>query len=397
MATAASSSARRRSAAAQSTAAAAPGLGATEAPSSTPPRKWIVDARYDRLFLWIAWLVPIALWAVAASIDTVFPGSAADPHPPYGLLAAFIVFVLLDNSHQVATLPLTVFDPETMRRSSRVYLGGALAIGGTAIVLSQFPGSFALQVWTSLVVYWGAWHIIRQHYGFLRLYQARDKPADANLARAEVWALYSGAAFPYFLNLANGWAGADAVGATIYRVPVPAWSPWAVLAVFIASMAYVLASAARSALSGLRVPATRLLHVVLVVSNFWLGLLWFGRDNILLAVLFITSYHDVQYHAVVWLVGRKRVAPESAPVLPAVRRVFASTGVFAAAILAGALAQGLLRNDFRLASSVLPESAATAALFALFSSYSYMHYFFDSRMWKLSSDARLRNELGLSK
>jgi hypothetical protein len=128
---------------------------------------WIVDARYDRLFLWIAWLVPIALWAIAASVDTIFPGTEANPHPPYGLLAALVVFMLLDNSHQVATLPLTVFDPQTMQRASRVYLGGALAIGATAIVLSMYPGSFAAQLWTSLVIYWGAWHIIRQHYGFL--------------------------------------------------------------------------------------------------------------------------------------------------------------------------------------------------------------------------------------
>jgi hypothetical protein len=380
-----------------SAASAARPRSASPATATAVRTPWIVDARYDRLFLWIAWLVPIALWAIAASVDTVFPGTEANPHPPYGLLAALVVFMLLDNSHQVATLPLTVFDPQTMQRASRVYLGGALAIGGTAIVLSMFPGSFAAQLWTSLVIYWGAWHIIRQHYGFLRLYQARDKPADANLARAEVWALYSGAAFPYFLNLANGWAAVGGIGATLYRLPVPAWSPWLVLAVFVASLSYVLVSAARSRLAGAHVPVTRLLHVLLVVSNFWMGLLWFGRDNIILAVLFITSYHDLQYHAVVWFVGRRRVAPASAPVFPAVRRIFASAGVFVAAILAGALVQALLRNDFQIAAGVLPESAATAALFALFSSYSYMHYFFDGKMWKLSSDARLRAELGLSK
>jgi len=348
-------------------------------PAATP---YIAGPGYDQLFLWGAWCVPLVLWAIAVSL-------------PYGLLIALVLFVLLDNSHQVATLPLTILDPATMRRSAPVYLGGAAAIGGAAIAISFFPGSFVAQLWASLVVYWGAWHIIRQHYGFLRLYQSRDAPSDALVARAEVWALYSGASFPYFLNLSHGWASEEGIGAMLYRVPVPTWSPWIVLAVFVGSFGVVLLDALRRARSRKPLVSRRLLHLLLVVSNFWIGLLWVGRDNLILAVLFITSYHDLQYHAVVWLVGRKRSGTAAEPVFPAVRRMFASMTVFVVAVLAGALAQALLRNDFQLAGSLLPESAVTAAVFALFTSYSYMHYFFDSRMWKLSKDARLRAELGL--
>lgn len=374
--TATASSRNRRNASGASSPATASAVGAGSA--------WIVSPSYDQLFLWGAWLVPLALVTVAYSL-------------PYGLLVALVVFVLLDNSHQVATLPLTIFDPATMQRAARVYLGGAVAIGGAAAVISFYPDTFVSQLWASLVVYWGAWHIIRQHYGFLRLYQARDKPADARVAQAETWALYSGASFPYFLNLSQGWASQDGIGAMLYRVPVPAWSPWVVLAVFVVAMGVVLADAARRRRANGPFVSRRLLHLVLVVSNFWLGLLWFGRDNLILAVLFITSYHDLQYHAVVWLVGRKRARAEGEPVFPAVRRMFGSMGVFVAAILAGALVQAFLRNDFQIAGSVLPSSAVTTALFAVVTSYSYMHYWFDGKMWKLSTDARLRGELGLSR
>ena len=345
-------------------------------------KNWIVGPRYDQLFLWGAWCLPFGLCAIAYSL-------------PYGLLVALAIFVLLDNSHQVATLPLTVFDPATMRRSAAPYLGGAAAIGGAAIAISFFPGSFVSQLWASLVVYWGAWHIIRQHYGFLRLYQARDKPRSELVARAEVWALYAGASFPYFLNLSRGWASADGIGAMLYRVPVPAWSPWVVLALFDAAVAVVLSDAVRRVREGGPVVSMRLLHILLVVSNFWIGLLGVGRDNLILAVLFITSYHDLQYHAVVWHVGTKRTRAERERVHPWVRRVFMSTGAFAAAILVGALLQAFFRNDFQLAASVLPASAGSTAVFALVNSYAYMHYYFDGRMWKLSSDPRLRAELGL--
>jgi hypothetical protein len=75
--------------------------------------------------------------------------------------------------------------------------------------------------------------------------------------------------------------------------------------------------------------------------------------------------------------------------------MFATSGTFAVALLAGAVLESLLRNDFQLAGSVLPQSTATAAVFALFGSYSYVHYFFDGKMWKLSRDPRLRAELGV--
>src|SRR5262249_29707608 len=118
---------RRQAAAWTLTAGLAPtyvhAMARSRSPAAVLPSPWIVDRRYDALFLWAAWCVPFALVAVATAL-------------PYGLLLALTVFVLLDNSHQVASLPLTVFDPVTMRRAAPTYLGGAAAIGGTAIAVS---------------------------------------------------------------------------------------------------------------------------------------------------------------------------------------------------------------------------------------------------------------------
>lgn len=351
--------------------------------ATAPPCRWIVGPGYDQFFLAASWLVPFALWGVALTL-------------PYGLLVALAIFVLLDNSHQVATLPLTIFDPGSMQKSGRFYLGGIAVIGSTAVALSFFPGSLATRFWASLVLYWGAYHIIRQHYGFLRLYQARDKPVSERLARAEAVALYSGAAFPYLMNLSHGWA-AHGIGELLVRIPFPVWSAWLVLAIFVASMGFVLTDVVTRMAKGEDALSLRLLHLVLAVSNFWFALLLVGREDLILATLFITSYHDVQYHAIVWLVGHNRAANEAAPVVPAVRRMFASRTAFAAAIVVGALLQAFLRNDFQLASSLLPDAGAVnAAVFALFTSYSYMHYFIDGKMWKMGEDPRLRVELGLA-
>lgn len=371
----------RRPASARPSAAAA---SSAAKPAQAVASKWIVSPGYDQVFLFGAWCVPLVLYAVALAL----PGNI-------GLLVALTVFVLLDNSHQVATLPLTVFDPTTMRAHAPAYLGGAAAIGAAAVAQSFFPQSFASKLWTSLVLYWGAWHLIRQHYGFLRLYQHRDKPSSPRVAQAESLALYAGAVFPYFVSLSHESWSDDPLGKLLYRVPVPPWSAWVVFAVFAGAFAVMLADAASRVRRGESVFTPRFLHVLLVVSNFWMGLLWAGASNLLIAVLFITSYHDLQYHGVLWFVGKKRVAPADAPVYPLVRRMFSSMGVFVGAVVVGAILQALLRNDFQLVSQVLPASAVTTALFALVNSYAYMHYWFDGNMWKLSSDARLRAELGL--
>ncbi|HYC55625.1 MAG TPA: hypothetical protein VEL28_11900 [Candidatus Binatia bacterium] len=349
--------------------------------SADTSRKWIVDARYDQLFLLAAWALPLLLWAIAVWL-------------PYGLLIAFVLFVLLDNSHQVATLPLTIFDRGSMQRFGRFYVVGGILIAVTAIVLAFFPGTIPAKMWASLVLYWGAFHIIRQHYGFLRLYQARDKPSSDRVAKAEVIALYSGSAFPYLMNLSQGWIFTG-VGENLFRVPMPIEAAWAVLAIFAASFAYTLAAALQR---GAQELSLRLLHLVLVVSNFWLAILWVAPDDVLLAVLFITSYHDLQYHAIVWLVGRARSTSADTPVLRSVQMVFGSVAAFAATIVAGGLLQAFLRNDFQVAASVLPATPqANAVMFGLFTSYSYMHYLFDGKMWKMREDPRLRIELGLTR
>ena len=113
------------------------------------------------------------------------------------------------------------------------------------------------------------------------------------------------------------------------------------------ALAVVLGDAFSRSRGGKPKVSRRLLHLLLVVSNFWIGLLWAGRDNLILAVLFITSYHDLQYHAVVWFVGRKRSGNAAAPVFGAVRRMFGSMAIFVSVVVVGALLQAFLRNDFR--------------------------------------------------
>ena len=84
------------------------------------------------------------------------------------------------------------------------------------------------------------------------------------------------------------------------------------------------------------------------------ALLVVGREDILLAVLFLTSYHDVQYHAIVWLVGSRRSRGRSVPMRTSVRSMFGSVPAFAAAIVPlGVAAASFVRSSRTTALATL--------------------------------------------
>lgn len=343
---------------------------------------WIVSFKFDTVFFLLSWLLPWVLWGIVLFL-------------PNGLPIAFLLFILIDNSHRAATLPLTLLDRGCPPKMKQFYFRGMVIIASIAIILSNFPSSLFTHIWYSLVLYWGSYHIVRQHYGFLRLYQARNKPINAQYARAEIIALYSGLAFPLLLNLSYGWVF-QGRGSEFFRLPIPDGVAWIILSIFLIAMGFVFYGTVKERRSGIPL---RVVHLLLAISNFWIGILWVGRTDVFLAILFITSYHDIQYHAMVWLVGKRRYQDPTVSAYPLIRPLFRNVGVFIAVILIGGIIQEIFKGGFSNLG-ILPAIFGHSAYFekimiAVFASYTYMHYLFDSRLWKFNEDKRLQKEFEL--
>ncbi len=369
---------------------------------------WIIDRRSDLL-----WLVGGAAGGYA--MFYLHAGLHADM-----LVVWFWWFVLLDSPHFFATYARTYLDGEE-RRKRRSLLLGSLAlflIGPAVLVVSrllfrrQVGGSNApLLVLVGLVQLWAYWHVVRQHYGILALYQrkgADTAPADRRIDAA---LLYVGTIAPV---LAFGIRHPE-VRAALGLATAPS-DPTTARIVCAASAAVVVTAvlvfAARQAQRrrrGLSLNLPKLLFLAAVVSLHSLvcyhpaaltaPLLAFGA--------FVTVFHDVQYHAIVRFYQtncRGRVSDERNDFQARLRRSF---GLYASC----ALAQGAIFGFLGCALDLFPGCAPrlqTASIVVLdnitmrdvlacvFLGFTMHHYLLDQFIWRPSRDARLRRRLNLA-
>ncbi|MBM64949.1 MAG: hypothetical protein CMH55_01790 [Myxococcales bacterium] len=359
------------------------------------PGPWVVSPVYDQWFLLGAWLFPFGLLLLVALLEPTMGRLGA-------VASAYLVFQFVDCAHIFITWPILFGD-----RGIRARYGDSNLIIFAGIVLASIACTYSgrttqMVYWTSFL-FFGTWHNIRQHYGFLRLYQARTPSLDRQAARAEVLCLYGGTATAFFTNIHFGWLY-ESFGANVTWIQVPALVPCACFVVFLYGLIGALVGMWQRRRAGLPVGGPRLLHLFLVLSNFVLGLLVLTRGDLLLTVLFITSYHDLQYLPLVWHMGRRRYSSEQGAKENPLALLFRSGHFvyFLGALALGALihvtAVGQLSflNGLDFTAYALTDEPGLMNYVANgFIATSLAHFILDGRIWKFSEDPRLKDEFDL--
>ena len=348
--------------------------------AAAPLSPWIVTARYDLFFTLIAWLLPFALWAVASTGNT-------------GLLVAALTFLLIDTTHQMASLPITIFDREVLRANRAFYLVGIAGLLAIACTVATTRG-LAEQIWISLFVYWGIYHLIRQHIGFLRLYQVRGGMRDKRENSAQHICLYAGTAMAALFNLSRHMPMLDRAGIAHFNLREEFW--WAAAAIFAGALAVVVRDCYRRRSRDESIAWLPLGYILLVLSNFWVGLMFAGRDELIIGVFFVSAFHDFQYYAIVWFMARRRhqAEPRAAGPLSWVFTGRTALPYLVFIALGGVLIEVVqqrwapLRMALERVSPQLP-----VYVFAIFGSTQYIHFYLDQRAWRLRNDVRLRRDL----
>ena len=153
---------------------------------------------------------------------------------------------------------------------------GFFAIIGLSVLMTTL-GRTAQVLWWSVLSVEGC---LSHHPPALRIlaHLPRRHGARSSLARAEVGMLYSGTAFPYLLNLSQGWAHLTPWGTQCFQIPVPAVLAWGALGVFIACSVQVFWGWWLSFRSGQLGGWQRLMHFGSAIS-VTSGLDCFGRDR----------------------------------------------------------------------------------------------------------------------
>jgi len=337
---------------------------------------FLVSPRFDVAFFLASVAVPMLLWA----------GFAA------GWLtgvAVYALFQLVFNlPHNFQTWTLTALDPVDRARDGRrdlVALAVIVALFGGAMLLS--PDDVYPWLRDGLI-YWGYYHLVRQHYGFLALYQRKAGGAIPRWEQRLYPRLLEAICYlplvvrfrdPSLMTIRAG--GVE----TWVRHPVVPPAVWiAALALFAAAVLFVVGHHLVLLARGGRVVLPRLLLFLSITIAFGLADLVVG--DLIVAIAIVTAYHNLQYIGLVWFrtETRARLGLVDGNLFVAWLRDGRWARYLACAFGYGVviLAPRVIFRGVRVAE--LPITAVVA-----------LHYVVDARLWKGQRQPRLGVELGL--
>ncbi len=357
----------------------------------------------------------------------------------------FLWVVLLDSPHFFGTYSRTYFDREEWQRRRKLLLGSlAWFLVGPAVLGLSYLGyrlgweAYRVPFLAFLVFFnlWAYWHVVRQHYGILSLYRRKSgetDPVDFRIDRALIYvgllapfvafairhpearaALGLSEAFPAYPVLPEaGWRGRLAAlldsgywGALHWDhyVLALAWAAWlTIIAVF-------LLRQIQRWRAGLPLNGSKLLFLLALLPLYSLiGFSSLALSAPLLAFsAFVTIYHDIQYHAIVWFHHRNRyhrpgVDPNRFGLAVKISRSFLTymaCGIAMAVVFRflGCLLEVhpgcgplVLTSQHELFGTFSTRELVLAFLIG----FPMHHYFLDQYIWRPSRDESLRRDLKL--
>ncbi|MCE9670616.1 hypothetical protein LY474_22680 [Myxococcus stipitatus] len=367
--------------------------------SVAPRTAWLVDRRHDLIS---------TVGGLGASLALV------GLHV-WGGVSALVLWwawvLVLDGPHLFATVSRTYLDAREWGTRRRLLLGslawfgaGPLCFAVSVAVGSKLP--FVL--FLTFASLWAYWHVVRQHYGLMVLYQRKGGESSLVDRRLDGVTLYVGLLAPFVAFAVTHPSARRQLGLT----GAPTWESALAAACFALALAVVVTNAARQVWrwrAGQRVngPKLLMLGAALGLSAlvFWPSIA--ARMDFMMFAVAVTAFHNVQYHGVVWFYHRNRYHSPGADTAsfgwaPKVSQrflVYAACGVVFTLLYRGlgcgfgthpgcggfdsklALGAGLTLRDFM---------AGFIWGFALH------HYYLDQRIWRVSRDAGLNRDLRLT-
>lgn len=369
-----------------------------------PRSRWIVDARTD-----VAWFIAPVLAGYLFLCANRTLG-----------VSSFVLWwlwnVTLNGPHFWATVSRTYLDRDEWRARRALFLGslGWVLVGPLAILASiGFATPVPFVAFWIFQVLWAYFHVVRQHYGFMVLYQHLngENAGTANtvdfwsyhvlmLAPVVAWFLWN----PEFRTVTGRSTDASALESLVLPVTV---------AVLVAAAASFLANAIRGhrRTGRVNVPKALLLgaYVPLHVA-LMLHAVATGAYDVLLFQTVVTAPHNLQYLAIVWVHNRNRygaggaaharhgfaaIANASVARFAVCAAIFSLTIFYSRFYLEGldvpfgfgrfAWAESFVGGPFRVADVV---AAAWIGI-------AFNHQHLDQRIWKVSRDPAVVRDLRL--
>ena len=338
------------------------------APARAVSLRWIISARDD-----LVWFI-----GSVASSYLLFALYVTKLVPLVPLVLAWAV--LVDAPHVFGTFSRTYFDRAERAARPRLLWGSlAFFLVGPLMVLAGAGLLFFF-----LAALWAYYHLVKQHYGFMVLYKKKNQdlaPADNALDRLF---LLLALACPFILFIPR-----DA--AAMAKVPRALHSSLTQLAnaLLVVTLAIALAWLARQiqrAWQGQPLDVPKYLLLAAAIPMHWAVLLTPMPNKPVAIVAILTVYHNLQYHRLIWFHNQKyrsegSRARHGAAELISRRLVY----YVICGVLFGLWYQGP-RTLVGRSSDPGGLSLPMQMVAAFFWGYAFIHYYLDSKIWRVRRD-----------
>ena len=348
-------------------AAADPAIQIDASRPTHPPLRWIVSPRYDLCFFigsCVLTFLFYALYRGAGHLGWFLGGDQI-------LVTYFVFTAFFDHPHIFQTFARTHGDRMEFERRKTLHTWGIAGFiaAGVGVILMGWEGQLIV-----FAAIYGTWHIIRQHFGFLRLYKSLNGDKAALDNWLDYGTFYTGA-FACLLNDYSGQREAIQIyGDLKVRFPdLPSGMGEGLWAVFLALLVALGFRQVWLVATGRRPNLPKLLLMGAALTTHWF-VFFATATPFLVAEALETAYHDVQYQGWIMHYQRRRFQ---------VKHVVLKWGLVALAygVCVGAVETlGLMRPGL-------------AWLFVPFTMLVIWHYYVDGRIWKFSQDPELREML----
>lgn len=329
-----------------------------------PGPAWIISQRDD-----LTWFIGSALIGYAA-LALMWNGFPVFPLQVIWMLG-------IDGPHVLATVTRTYFD-----REARKDLGPALWSIVPFVLIGPIAGYFGqLSLFFLFAVCWQHFHIVKQHYGFVMLYKAKNKERDKFDLKLDRWFLLASLWVPLigFIIATRDWF--QPVSGTLYQVAV---------ILYLGLTAFWIARQVHKSAKNIPLNSPKLALICAVVPLQWFAFHHAaanGPDGIMRAGITLGLFHSLQYHRLLWFHNRNRYqAPEAAERNGLAARLATSPWLYMAVAIA---------LNFFL--SVLPVALAPVRDMAVAATWglAFTHYFLDSKIWRVNGNRDLAAALRL--
>lgn len=326
--------------------------------------KWLVSPRYDLSFFigsCVFTFLFYALYQGARGMGWFLGGDQI-------LVTYFVFTAFFDHPHIFQTFARTHGDPAEFKRRRTLHTWGLAAF------LLAGVGVYAMGWEKELIVFaaiYGTWHIIRQHYGFLRIYKA----LNGDKAPLDNWLDYGTfyvGMFACFFNDYGDLRGPIVIYQDL-KVSFPSLPPEIGEGMWSLFMALLVALAFRQVWrvgTGQRVNLPKLLLMAAALTTHWF-VFFATATPFLVAEALETAYHDIQYQGFITHYQRRRFEA---------KHVVLKWGLMA-------LAYGAVVGTIEILGLMRP---GLVWLFVPFTMLVIWHYYVDGRIWRFSEDPELK-------